>query len=248
MPALNEILHPLEGGAHRRALVDIHRYLRDLILTNALPPETVLSQVEVANCLGVSRTPVREALRKLQEEGLIDAQPNYRCRVLGFNPQELEALYVGRITNEGIAAVLTVERMDEAALSELGAVLADLETIDPETGLARWIATHRVFHEMLFHDANPALRQRMHFDCERGERYLYNAMLSRRTDLFRRAVFEHRQIAEACRQRRPAQVVALLTDHLSRAALDIIAELAPHWEPATLRIATRLMLAGAAHF
>src|SRR5664279_5218426 len=118
VPTLKKILRPLVGDSHRRASVDIHRYLRDLILSNALPPETVLSQVEVADCLKVSRTPVREALRMLMEEGLVKAEPNYRCRVLGFDPRELEALYVSRIANEGIAATVTVQSLSLIHISE----------------------------------------------------------------------------------------------------------------------------------
>ena len=49
--AVTKILHPLVGDNHRRVAVDIHQYLRDLILSNVLSPETILSQVEVATCL-----------------------------------------------------------------------------------------------------------------------------------------------------------------------------------------------------
>ena len=71
------------------------------------------------DCLKVSRTPVREAFRMLQEEGLISAEPNYRCRVLGFDPEELELLYASRIMNEGISAAITVENMSDANIEKL---------------------------------------------------------------------------------------------------------------------------------
>ncbi|HXX09399.1 MAG TPA: GntR family transcriptional regulator [Pseudolabrys sp.] len=244
---LKATLRPLTGDSHRRASVDIHQYLRDLILSNALPPETILSQVEVADCLKVSRTPVREALRMLMEEGLVKAEPNYRCRVLGFDPRELEALYVSRIANEGIAAAVTVQSMTDSDIKKLAELLHELGNDERPRNLRRWLKNHRTFHGLLFCRANPLLQKRMLVDCQRSERYIYNTVQAGLTDLFRRAAIEHEKIYEACKRRQPATVVALLTDHLAAAAIDIMAEFAPDWEPTTLRNAILLMHRGAAH-
>lgn len=246
-PSLRTILRPLVDAGHRRTSVDIHQYLRSMILSNALRPETILSQVEVASCLKVSRTPVREALRMLQEEGLVGAEPNYRCRVLGFNPQELEALYVCRIANEGISAAVTVRNMSNEDIGQLSAILDELRKDEDQQNFSRWIVDHRSFHQMLLAGANPMLRERMYVDCQRSERYVHNAMQSGLTDMFRRAAVEHQEIFEACKRRQPAVVVSMLAHHLARAGIDILAELAPYWEPTTLRSAARLILSGAAH-
>jgi len=247
VPSLRKILRPLVGDNHRRVSVDIHQYLRDLILSNVLSPETILSQVEVATCLKVSRTPVREALRMLQEEGLISAEPNYRCRVLGFDPRELEALYVSRIANEGISAAVTVQSMTDEDVEKLAELLRQLSKDEERLNFNRWIKNHRAFHKMLFCRANPLLQQRMHADCQRSERYVYNAMQSGLTNIFRRAAQEHQEIYQACKRRHAAAVVSMLADHLARAAIDIMAELAPNWEPTTLRNAARLIRQGAHH-
>ena len=244
---LKAILRPLVGDSHRRASVDIHQYLRDLILSNALPPETILSQVEVADCLKVSRTPVREALRMLKEEGLVKAEPNYRCRVLGFDPRELEALYVSRIANEGIAAAVTVQSMTDEDVDKLADLLSQLRKDEKQQNIRSWIKNHRAFHQMLFCRANPLLQQRMYVDCQRSERYVYNTLQAGLTDIFRRAAVEHEEIYQACKRRQPATVVTLLTDHLAAAAIDIMAEYAPYWEPTTLHNAAQLMRHGAAH-
>jgi DNA-binding GntR family transcriptional regulator len=247
VPSLREILRPLVGNNHRRVSVDIHKYLRDLILSNVLPPETILSQVEVATCLKVSRTPVREALRMLQEEGLISAEPNYRCRVLGFDPRELEALYVSRIANEGISAAVTVQKMTDEDVEKLAKLVRQLRKDEERKNFSRWIENHRAFHQMLFCRANPLLQQRMYVDCQRSERYVYNAMKSGLTDIFHRAAEEHQEIYKACKQRNSAAVVSILANHLAGAAIDIMAKLAPQWEPTTLCKAARLMHYGAHH-
>jgi DNA-binding GntR family transcriptional regulator len=244
---LKKILRPLAGDSHRRASVDIHQYLRDLILSNALPPETILSQVEVADCLKISRTPVREALRMLMEEGLVKAEPNYRCRVLGFDPRELEALYVSRIANEGIAATVTVKSMTDEDVETLAELLRQLRKDEKQNNLRRWLKNHRAFHQMLFCRANPLLQKRMTVDCQRSERYVYNTVQAGLTEIFRRAAVEHQKIYQACKRRQSAAVVTLLTDHLAAAAIGIMAEFAPNWEPTTLRNAARLIRSGAAH-
>jgi DNA-binding GntR family transcriptional regulator len=244
---LQKILRPLVGDSHRRAAVDIHRYLRDSILANTLPPDTVLSQVEVAGCLKVSRTPVREAFRMLQEEGLISAEPNYRCRVLGFNPEELELLYASRIMNEGISAAVTVAKMSEVDFGKLNATFEAMRKAEEQEDFSRWIVTHRAFHQMLFSGANARLQQRMYEDCQRSERYMYNSRQSGLIGMFHRAAVEHEDILKACARRQPALVASMLTSHLTRAGVDILKALAPRWEPITLQSAARFMLCGAAH-
>ena len=244
---LRKLLHPLVGDSHRRASVDIHEYLRNSILKNKLPPDTILSQVEVAGCLKVSRTPVREAFRMLQEEGLISAEPNYRCRVLGFDPEELELLYASRIMNEGISAAITVENMSNADIEKLSGYFENMRKDEQQQDLDRWILDHRAFHQMLFSGANPKLQQRMVVDCQRSERYICNSIQSGLIDIYRRAAAEHREILQACKKGRSALVASLLTRHLSRAGIDILKALAPQWDPMTLRTAARFMLRGAKH-
>src|SRR5882724_597789 len=77
----------------RQAIPYVHAYLRECILDGTLTPGTKLSQVSLARQLGISRTPLREVLRMLQEEGLVEIEPNQRTRVAGLDPQELDDVY-----------------------------------------------------------------------------------------------------------------------------------------------------------
>lgn len=244
-PTLQQLLRPLAGDSHRRASVGIYQYLRNSILANTLPANTILSQVEVASCLKVSRTPVREAFRVLQEERLISAEPNYRCRVLGFDPEELELLYTSRIMNEGVSVAITVENMRDVDVEKLSAALSAMRRDEERQDFDQWILHHRVFHQILFSGANPRLQQRMYVDCQRSERYVYNAKQSGLVETFQRAEGEHREILQACKKRQAVLAASLLTRHLSRAGMDILRALAPHWDPLTLRTATDFMLCGA---
>src|SRR6266571_1533872 len=83
----------LELPEVRQAIPRLHAYLRECILDGRLPPGTKLSQVALASQLGVSRTPLREVLRMLQDEGYVEFEPNQRMRVADLDPVELGAHY-----------------------------------------------------------------------------------------------------------------------------------------------------------
>ena len=95
---------PPGGPGARRTAMDVYDALRDAILGGEIKSGSLLTQVDIARDFGVSRTPVREALRRLQESGLVAGAPNYRSRVVGFDAEEDEAL--GRVvTKSGITVV-----------------------------------------------------------------------------------------------------------------------------------------------
>src|ERR1700757_5032879 len=105
----------------------VHDELRAAILRNELPAGMILNQVHVAKRLGVSRTPLREAFRMLQREGLIEGESNKRMRVAGLSLEGLEDLYAMRILLEGLAIRLSVPLLTEAALAAIENLLQEME-------------------------------------------------------------------------------------------------------------------------
>lgn len=106
---------------------EVHRRLRQQLLLGAWPPGTRLREAELADTFGVSRTPVREAVRRLLQEGLLEARPTQGVRVR--RPALSDALdaYAVRGTLEGMAARLAAERASEADRRELLALLDEVE-------------------------------------------------------------------------------------------------------------------------
>src|SRR6266496_3683716 len=80
-------LQPMDAAEGKIAATHVHTHLRQMILDGTVPPGTVLSQVQLAQEIGVSRTPLREALRMLQEEGLVLAEYNHRVRVADIDSE-----------------------------------------------------------------------------------------------------------------------------------------------------------------
>src|ERR1700753_2457478 len=117
-PALVPGLHKVDLPEARQAIPHLHAYLRECILDGTLTPGTKLSQVSLARQLGVSRTPLREVLRMLQEEGLVEIEPNQRTRVAGLDPQELDDVYASRILLETLALSMTMATFGAASPQE----------------------------------------------------------------------------------------------------------------------------------
>src|SRR4051812_17599063 len=107
MPALEQIIdrHANAGNAAETA----YAVLREAIVTSALKPGTRLRADEIARRLGVSKTPVREALRKLQAEDLITLQPGNALTVKMIDEQQLFEIYDTREALEGMAARLAAQ-------------------------------------------------------------------------------------------------------------------------------------------
>jgi len=128
------------GGA---ASARVASYLRDLILRDVLKPGDRIRQEEIAERLGASRLPVREALRMLEAEGLTEHEPNKGARVPRLTMHELDVIYLMRERLEPVALSESVPQLDEDDLVRL----EDLQQqIERNTDLDRFLELDRAFH------------------------------------------------------------------------------------------------------
>ncbi len=221
----------------------VHDRLRRAILRGELDPRVPISQVRLAATLGVSRTPLREALRMLQREGLIDSEPNRRVRVAELSMTDLEQLYAGRVLIEALAVRLTVPRFTAADMAALRAALADMNRRLEEREIDEWEAAHRRFHELLRRDAGERIGRIARDLADHAERYRRVYMAEPR--IWSAAAEEHAAIVEACASGDGPLASVQLVRHLARTALTLIALVDPEHEPAQVREALRLVTAGA---
>jgi DNA-binding GntR family transcriptional regulator len=93
-----------------------------------------LGEIEIADELGLSRTPVREALRRLGSEGLVEVLPHRGSRVRTWTAQDLDETYELRALLEGLAARRAATGLDAGTLAELDTLAARMVTVDPSLG------------------------------------------------------------------------------------------------------------------
>src|SRR6266849_5899010 len=131
-------LGPIHAAEGKIAAAQVHTRLRQMILDGTVPPGTVLSQVQLAQEIGVSRTPLREALRMLQEEGLVLAEYNHRVRVADIDIGELENMYASRIMLESLALSLTVPLLTQNEFDRLASALDQMHAASQRREIESW--------------------------------------------------------------------------------------------------------------
>jgi DNA-binding GntR family transcriptional regulator len=126
--------------------------LRELILGGELTPGARLGEVELADRLGVSRTPVREALSRLAAEGIVEIQPNRGARVATWTVAELEGVFELRSTIEPLLTAYAVPQATAADIEELDDLahrMADVGCPGPRQNLDALVPLNRAFHDRL---------------------------------------------------------------------------------------------------
>ena len=108
--------------------------LRDAVIEGRRAPGERLGEIEVAAELGLSRTPVREALRRLGSEGLVDLLPNRGARVRSWTAEDLDETYELRAALEGLGARRAASRITGDDLDRLAALADEMVTVDPSLG------------------------------------------------------------------------------------------------------------------
>lgn len=101
--------------------------LRDKILNEEYKKGDKLNEVALATALEISRTPVREALKQLELEGLVQSIPNRGVFVIGFNSRDIDDMFEIRLALEGLAIQFAIDRMDEQHLEEIKQLYSQME-------------------------------------------------------------------------------------------------------------------------
>lgn len=225
-----------------RSAGSLHEHLRRLILDGAIPNGTTISQVELAERLGVSRTPLREALRMLQAEGLIAAEHNRRAHVTALDVGDIDTVYGCRVLLEATGVQITVRTLDAAKLEELRASVTAMREHAADPDAEEWARAHRRFHRALVPEAGNEFARVLSTYFERGEHF--RRMFQREEILGGvRLLEEHEAILRACEEGRANRAAVLVARHSARAALMLMAQITPEREPALVRTALQLFSA-----
>lgn len=209
-----------EATLVQRCLEDI----RQMILTGQLLPGETLRQANLAEQLGTSRIPVREALTSLQTEGVVTYVPRIGYTVARFNRQEVTEIYRMRalLERELLCAVDLAEVDDH----ELEALNNALEQLGDADALWEHKRLNREFHFALF-DLAPLATVRAEVERLWNMSEFYRSLYAYEHDSRRRIVGEHRRIIAAVRTRDPDRLLAEVDAHRASALAVMTTRLAP---------------------
>ena len=199
----------------------VQQHLRAMAVAYAFKPGERINEGVLAQSLGVSRTPVREALNRLCVEGLLEVRAGrgFFCR--GLNAKDIFDLYQLRAAIESAGVRLTVERIDSDAIRRLEAFLRETGPEVGDRSTAELVRLDEEFHERLMEMSGNAemlrvlknVNDRIHF-----VRWIH--MDDHDRPMTQR---EHRQILRALRKRDAAAAVAILAKHIDRRLGEITA-------------------------
>jgi DNA-binding GntR family transcriptional regulator len=216
----------------------VHEQLRQAILRGDVPPGPATSQLVLARELGVGRTPLREALRMLQSEGLVISEPNRRVRIAELTIADAEELYTMRILLEAVAARITVPVLSDGDIAELEGLMAQMDHL-MRAG-APIVDLHHQFHARFVKAAGPRVVAQIAQLFDHAERYR-RAFGAAQPDHWKARRAEHRQILDAAKAGDADATAVAIAAHYLRTAKIVATALDPSFDLARLRVAIEIV-------
>jgi DNA-binding GntR family transcriptional regulator len=186
--------------------------LREEILSGELGPDVPLKQESIAARFGVSRMPVREALKHLEMLGFVTVNHNRRTHVASTNLEDFLEIYDMRISAETLAIKSAIPHLTNAHIETAAKIQTEIEATPPE----RFGPLNVKFHMTLYEpSARPRLLGHISNLGEAADRYTF--MLSVGQDFRDKSHQEHRDLISACYRRDEEAAISCLSKHISEA-------------------------------
>ncbi len=204
-------------------------FIRSAIFERSVEPGAHLVGAELAAQIGVSRTPVREALRRLHGEGLVVLTSNRGAKVAGLKIGEMSDIYGIRAVLEAYAAELATPLLSTAEIVQIAALAEELATLAvaaraavPPAFVSRFVETNARLHNTVLDAAGSVRLAAMIRSLYAASPPMWTLLAYRDAELTR-SVAHHRELASAFRARDPAWAAAVTRSHLLSARNAILA-------------------------
>ena len=189
------------------------------ILTGVYKRGEVLTETELSNALSVSRTPIREAIRRLEQENLLRETPKGH-EVVGITHQDILDIYDIRIKIEGVACRLCAERISDEALKEMREIIELQEFYTFKNQADKIKGTDSRFHDLIFINSGSAVYQDILSSLHRKVQLCRKVSFSG-TERAEKAVKEHLEIFKAIESRNGELAEKLMQNHIINAKNNI---------------------------
>jgi len=206
----------LKGLPERKSMGQhVFEHLKQAIIRGSVPAGNRLVESRIAEVMGVSRTPVREAIHKLEREGLLRKQPGGGFTVLGFTRQDIEETFGIRSVLEGYAAKLAAINCNEEDLVPLEQKIDEYGSYLNQGKVAILPRINTEFHDLLYHLSRSSRLIKMINDLW-DHIYRFRQIILEKENLARASHRDHVKMMAYIRKRDPEDVERLVREHILR--------------------------------
>jgi DNA-binding GntR family transcriptional regulator len=198
---------------------EAYLFLREQILSGELSAKSRVNPAEVADKLGISRMPVREALRQLDAEGLVTMRPNRAAFVASLSASEVEDLFAIRTALEVMAVGHAVRNLSDDALAELVAMMDRMDRARDDRH--EWLKRHEDFHQAIC-DIGP--RKRLALEVRRIRLAIRPYLLAymKIFDRVEMPGLEHSSLVDALASRDVSRAENAMREHVANPGMGLI--------------------------
>ena len=194
--------------------------LRQAILKGELEPGERLMEIQLAERLGVSRTPIREAIRKLELEGLVLMIPRKGAEVAKISARSLRDVLEVRRALEELAIELACQRMSEEDVGNLQKAQEDFKKAITEGDAMKIAETDEHFHDVIYEGTQNAKLIQM-LNNLREQMYRYRLEYIKDEDKRKILVLEHEKILKTVRERKVAEAKEAVREHIDNQEITV---------------------------
>ena len=198
----------------------VFQQLKNSILAGEFENGAELREIALAKKLGVSRTPVREALRQLEQEGLVEIYPNRGAYVKGITYKDVEDIFRIRARLEGLCAEMAVSSITHEQLDKLDEIILLSKFYEEKKDMEHLLKMDSQFHEVLFESCGSKMLENQLKDYHQ---YVQKARLRslKRQERAKKSTQEHEEILLAIKDRDAKRADELATRHILNAIANI---------------------------
>jgi DNA-binding GntR family transcriptional regulator len=199
----------------------VYGELQDAILQGAFKPGEALTENALSEKLGVSRTPVRGALSRLSEEGLVELVPNRGAVVIGITAEDIVDIYRIRMRMEGLASAMAAEKITEEDKQTLIESVELSEFYEKKNDAEHIKELDTAFHKTIFKASGNRTLERILSDLHRNTK-AYRRISLAAPGRLEHSTLEHRQILDAILNGDTEEADRLTSLHIEHALTNML--------------------------
>lgn len=195
--------------------------LRQAILRGELKPGERLMEIQLANKLGVSRTPIREALRKLELEGLVNMVPRKGAEVADITEKSLRDVLEVRKALEELSVQLACEKITEEEIEELKRVAERFKDTLDDQDVTKIAEADVAFHDVIY-TATDNQKLILLLNNLREQMYRYRVEYLKKEEAYPQLIAEHEELIDNISKRNKEEATRIMCEHIDNQVATVI--------------------------